>query len=428
MPPKKRIPTIDEVLAPGGRLSKSANLTGYQFRPQQAEACHAIEEAFKQPAHCLIEAGTGVGKTLAYLIPAVRAAAEGKKTVISTHTLNLQAQLIGKDIPLVASLFPEVKIDAVVMKGRGNYLCRQDLNVAEEDLFNTTDPLFQEIIKWVQDTNTGDVADLPFSYPHWFEIAASFDTCRQKECRFYDRCFYYKMRRKAGDANLIVVNHALYLSDIAMKRVEPDSALIPDHDYVVFDEAHHLEEVATKAFSIEANNRTIPHFVERVLRIKNLDINATRLGAIDEASEQLFRMFRANRQEFFFQEALDEETMPAAQATATQICTGLEGVARDLLDLAKEEKDARKDRLLGLARTATRLRDEIETLMFREEVGYIRWGGAGLIAQHADREAKPQASRPAHHPALHPHIRWRDPHRCAMGQSELGRARLCNTC
>src|SRR5579872_975502 len=99
MPARKRTPTIDEILGPEGRLSKSDRLTGYQFRAEQAEMCRAIEEAFNTGRHCLVEAGTGVGKTLAYLIPAVRAAARGKKTVISTHTINLQSQLIEKDIP-----------------------------------------------------------------------------------------------------------------------------------------------------------------------------------------------------------------------------------------------------------------------------------------------------------------------------------------
>src|SRR4051794_6457280 len=164
MAPRKSTPTIEEILMPGGRLEKSGRLPRYEFRAEQAEASQAVEEAFQTGRPGLIEAGTGVGKSLAYLIPAVRAAALGKKTVISTHTLNLQSQLIEKDIPLVQSLLKEVKVKAVAMKGRGNYLCKQDLDAAEADLFHATDPLFRGLKRWVRKSDTGDVAELPFTY------------------------------------------------------------------------------------------------------------------------------------------------------------------------------------------------------------------------------------------------------------------------
>jgi Rad3-related DNA helicase len=138
---RKRIPSIEDILAPNGRLAKA--LPNYQHRTEQIEACHAIEQALADGRVCLVEAGTGVGKTLAYLIPAIRAAAQGKRTVVSTHTLNLQTQLVEKDIPLITSLFPEVEITPILMKGRGNYLCLQDQDVAEADLFHAYDPLFR---------------------------------------------------------------------------------------------------------------------------------------------------------------------------------------------------------------------------------------------------------------------------------------------
>jgi len=377
MTDRKATPTIDEILTPGGRLEKSGRLPQYEFRPQQAEACHAVEEAFQSGLPGMIEAGTGVGKSLAYLIPAVRAAALGKKTVISTHTLNLQAQLIERDIPLVQSLMKEVKVKAVVMKGRGNYLCRQDLDAAEADLFHATDPLFRELKRWVRKTDSGDVAELPFVYSSWYEVAANQDTCRSKECHYFDRCFYYNMRRDAGDANLIVVNHALFLSDLVIRRTEPESSILPDYDYVVFDEAHHLEDVATKAFGLEVANGRIPRLVERIRRTKGLDINSARLSALDHLNDELFGAFQHDRQEFFFHDALDAEGDAATKDTVARLCTTLDEVNKELLEQVKEADASVKERLQGLSRMAARIREELHTLMFQEEPGYIRWGARG---------------------------------------------------
>ena len=112
------------------------------------------------------------------------------------------------------------------MKGRNNYLCKQDLDTAESDLFHLTDPQFLDVKRWARQTKAGDVAELPFSYGAWYEIAANQDTCRLKDCQHYDRCFYYGARRKAGESNLIVVNHALFLSDLLVRREEPQAASI----------------------------------------------------------------------------------------------------------------------------------------------------------------------------------------------------------
>jgi ATP-dependent DNA helicase DinG len=369
---RKRIPRIEDILAPNGRLAKA--LPNYQHRAEQIEACHAIEQALTTGRVCLVEAGTGVGKTLAYLIPAIRAAAEGKRTVVSTHTINLQTQLVEKDIPLITSLFPEVEIMPILMKGRGNYLCLQDQDVAEGDLFHATDPLFRELKTWSRHTETGDQADLPFVYPNWYEVAANQDTCRAQECRYYERCFYYRMRWRAAEANLIVVNHALFLSDLALRAAEPQSGILPAYDYVIFDEAHHLEDVATGIFGLEIENRRIPRFVERLRRIRDLDINYDRLDALDNLNTILFSPFQEGRQEFFLSDVLDEKAQAAFQEVASQICVSLGEVEKELLEKAKDAEGAEKDRLQGLGRMGGRMREEIQTLIFRNDPDYIRWG------------------------------------------------------
>lgn len=390
MPARKPTPTIAQILEPEGRLSQT--LEGYQYRTEQAEVSHAIEEAFNTGKHGLVEAGTGVGKTLAYLIPAIRAAARGKVTVISTHTLNLQAQLIEKDIPLVQSLFPEVNVKAVVMKGRGNYLCRQDLDSADADLFHTTDPLFRAVKTWVRTTETGDVAELDFSYPNWMEIAANQDTCRQKDCSYYERCFYYKMRWNATDANLIVVNHALYLSDLALRRADPQSSILPHYDFVVFDEAHHLETVATKVFGLELGNRRIPYFVERVRRARNLDISTERLQELDRLNEELFTPFQGARPDFFVDEMLDAERKKRMEEVANEICERLGIVSKELTKAAEAEEGVGKDRLQGMSRMAGRLHEEVHTLMFKVDPDYIRWGEHSQRTESRGRQFEPRTT------------------------------------
>lgn len=371
--PSIATPSIKEILSPEGRLS--AHLPGYEYRPQQVEACRAIDEALTKGKHCLVEAGTGVGKTLAYLVPVLRAIARGKKSVISTHTINLQTQLIEKDIPLVIRLFPELDVKAVLMKGRGNYLCLQDMDVANSDLFLSIDPLFRRLKGWARTTQTGDLADLPFVYPFWHEVAVNADTCRAQECRFYDCCFYYRMRRQATEANLIVVNHALFLSDLVLRRADPQSGILPNYDYVILDEAHHLEDVATKVFGLEFDNRRIPLLVDRIRRVRDLDINADRLDTLENFNLSLFNLLMGSKSEFFLQEALDADGLARLQETATGLCVTLHAIQSELLEKAKDADDIRKDRLQGLARMCARTQEELHTLIFSDAPGYIRWGG-----------------------------------------------------
>jgi len=369
-------PPPPSILAPGGAISEV--LPGYEYRTEQARVCHAIETALQSKRHCLVEAGTGVGKSLAYLIPAVLAAAAGKKTVISTHTINLQTQLIQRDIPRVMELFhvlmPKLEIKPVLMKGRGNYLCLQDLDAAEEDLFKVHDPFFRKIKSWSKKTRTGDMADLPFTYPEWYDVAANIDTCRSKDCRYYDRCFYFKMRWSALNANLIVVNHALFLSDLLLRTGSDALPVIPAYDYVIFDEAHHLEEVATKVFGLEVSSRQIPRLLDKLARTRGLEIDESRIKALEMMNDELFGMFQSERSDFFFHDVLDDSAEREARTTAGRIGIGLEGVQNQVNDQAKEADTPLKDRLEGLSNQGARLRAEIEMLFSQQGPDHIRWG------------------------------------------------------
>lgn len=368
----RHLPGIAEVLGPGGRLSRE--LDSYEHRPQQVEAASAVEEGLRRGGVCVVEAGTGVGKSLAYLLPAFRAAARGKTTIIATHTINLQQQLVEKDIPLVARLLPEVDASVALLKGRGNYLCFQDLDGAESDLFLAADPRFRDLKAWARRTDSGDFADLGFAFASWHEVAANQDTCRHQECRYYERCHYYRARWRAADARIVVVNHALLLSDLAVRRSDPESRVLPDYDYVVVDEAHHLEEVATRAFGLEVGNWRIPAYLERVRRLQGTALAPERLEALAALNDQLFEAFRGARPEFYLHEVLDADADERTRATVADACSVIEGLRNEILENARGAEGPLAERLQGLARMGGRLREELDTLTRGTDADYIRWG------------------------------------------------------
>jgi ATP-dependent DNA helicase DinG len=379
--------SLDWFFGPSGPLSTA--LEGYEVREQQVEAAKAVEHAMSAERICMIEAGTGVGKSMAYLVPAIRAALQGKRTVISTHTINLQHQLINTDIPLALSLFPEAgdKVHATTMKGRGNFLCKLEHHDARNNLFLLADPQFPALQKWISSaTWNGDVADLPFSFPAWTELSSTLDTCKGKECSFYGGCYYYDMRWYAAECQIIVVNHALFLSDLQLRASEAEGGLIPPYDCVVFDEAHHLEDVATTALGIEFGSRRISSLTDRIRHVRGLDIDKNRLKTLDDLSDSLFSSFDgAQRQEFFLEEIFQGESQNQLADGASAACAMLSEVQNELLEAAKNHEEL-KDRLDGLARMCGRTKEELQTLVFHEDESCIKWGqvssyGRGPVKQ-----------------------------------------------
>ncbi len=375
---KHKAETLEDFFCPSGPLATA--LGAYETRPEQVEVASAIERAMLEGKPCLAEAGTGVGKTMAYLIPAVRAALSGKRTVISTHTINLQNQLIQKDIPLVLSLFPGAaeQVDAVLMKGRGNYLCNQSLDNAKSDLFLMSDPQFARVKRWASRGDcTGDLADLPFTFSAWNEITSTAETCRAKECFYYSDCHYYQMRFAASESKLIVVNHALFFSDLAMRMEDPNSGVLPSYDHVVFDEAHHLEDVATKTFGIEFNSRRLVNLAERIKHLRGLDIDRTRLDTLEDLNGAFFQPFyQPSKSEFYFDDVLHEESRETTERYARDTCNSIAALQNDLLNIAKDDESLR-ERLEGFARLCGRTREELSRLMFEQDPDAIRWVGVG---------------------------------------------------
>ncbi|MEP6708037.1 MAG: ATP-dependent DNA helicase [Pyrinomonadaceae bacterium] len=234
----------------------------YEYRPGQIEMAQAVLRAFEGKHHLIVEAGTGTGKTLAYLVPAVASALAGRgRVVISTGTKNLQEQLMEKDIPFLQSVLPK-PFTAACMKGRSNYACLDRIARAEGmpilDGFEEIDH-FEEVSRWVRHTETGDraeLATLPENLRFWRHIDARAETCLGQKCPDFEPCFITRMRRRAVDADIVVVNHHLFFADLALRNGMYGQVL-PDYTAVILDEAHMIEDVASDYFGTQISNYQI---------------------------------------------------------------------------------------------------------------------------------------------------------------------------
>lgn len=253
-----------ETLAPNGLVARK--LTGFEVRPQQVRMARLVAEAFAQREHLIVEAGTGVGKSFAYLLPAIERVTEHRdRVVISTNTIALQEQLIYKDIPFLGSVLPR-EFTAVLVKGRGNYIGlrrlaqtsrRQDLLFARQE---ASDCLWK-IEDWAYETTDGSLADLPFApLPDvWERVRSEHGNCMGRRCPYYDKCFYQQARRRARNARLLIVNHALFFADLAVRRA--GAGILPEYDFAILDEAHTVEQVAGDHFGQSISDTQIRYLL-----------------------------------------------------------------------------------------------------------------------------------------------------------------------
>lgn len=255
--------TLRDIFGPGGLISQQ--LEEYEFRQEQLQMAHEVARAFTASEHLIVEAGTGVGKSFAYLIPAISLALKAEqKVVISTNTISLQEQLVTKDIPFLQRVLPR-DFNVVLAKGRRNYLSRRRLKNLmnyERGLFDTREEVEEiaEIAAWVDRTVDGSRADLPWQpQPQvWDKVVSDRDNCLGRNCETYDVCFYFKARREMYNADLLIVNHHLLFSDLAIRKdSEAAMGVLPDYDYLIIDEAHHLEATATNHASIDFSNTRV---------------------------------------------------------------------------------------------------------------------------------------------------------------------------
>ena len=254
---------IREAFAPAGCISQS--LTGFEVRPEQVEMAGAIQRAIVDCRHLAVEAGTGVGKSFAYLVPAIEYVCRtGEKAVISTYTITLQEQLINKDIPFLSDCIDQPFV-AALAKGRGNYLCKRRLEFAlrrQRSLFDDFGTELEQISNWAGVTEDGSLSDIPFlpKSQVWDKVRSEHGNCRGRKCPHFRDCFYWRARRRLDKADIIIANHALFFSDLVLR--EEGASILPDYKFVVIDEAHNIEHVAEDHFGINISNHRIRYLLD----------------------------------------------------------------------------------------------------------------------------------------------------------------------
>ncbi len=270
---------MEEIFGNGGLIAKYHK--DYEHRLGQIQMAEAVLRAFEEKKHLIVEAGTGTGKTMAYLVPAIAAAlGNRKRVIISTGTKNLQEQLMEKDIPFLQKVLPK-KFTAAYMKGRSNYACLHKIKKAEnQPILEGLDEMdyFDEVRHWSRETETGDRAELvnlPENISFWSRINAKSETCLGQKCPDFEACFITKMRARADEADIVIVNHHLFFADLNV-RGNQYGKVLPDYGAVIFDEAHLIEDIAADYFGFQVSNFQIDELVRDADNLPITDAVATR--------------------------------------------------------------------------------------------------------------------------------------------------------
>ena len=377
--------TLREIFSHGGLISQ--HLDGYEFRQEQLQMAHEVARALIDAEHLIVEAGTGVGKSFAYLIPAISVALKAEqKVVISTNTISLQEQLVTKDIPFLQRILPR-DFNVVLAKGRRNYLSRRRLKNLlnyERGLFDTLEEVEEvaEIEEWVNLTADGSTADLPWQ-PNpqvWDKVASDRDNCLGRQCETYDTCFYFKVRREMQDADLLIVNHHLLFSDLALRKDSEEAlGVLPDYDYLIIDEAHHLEATATNHASIDFSNTRVKWLLDSLSNLAKIFESRQLTTEVDEARDHANTLFRS------IIDAMEEVDDKRHGPTLTQrihtrnfvrnvLDTPLGNIAQTLKQLRDNTStEDEEQEITAHHRYCERLRDELDMIIEQSDSDYVYW-------------------------------------------------------
>ena len=366
------LPSLHDFFAPGGVLARSS--LPYEFRRGQLEMAQAVERALQDQRHLIVEAGTGTGKTLAYLLPALRlCAATGHRVIVSTGTKNLQEQLFFKDVPFLESLLGPLRV--TYMKGRANYLCRHKLfALRNQPILSGLEEIsqYQAIAEWEKTTETGDrveIDDLPEASAVWSKLDARSEACLGQSCADYGRCFITEMRRRAMESDVVIVNHHLFFADMAIRQQAggaPDAGVLPEASVVIFDEAHELEDVASSYFGISLSNlkfEELARDVETLLRAR---------GELKAEVVTAAQMIRERARLFF-------AALPAR--TSSRSGSG-EGRSEARMPFTNREEflEHQGDVYLGVLNALHRMEGELERLKAAEDAQPLR-RRAGMVRE-----------------------------------------------
>jgi ATP-dependent DNA helicase DinG len=362
---------VDDFFGPSGRLA--AALPGFEPRGGQAALAQAVADALEENEHLMAEAGTGTGKSLAYLVPAL---VSGKRVVVATATKALQEQLLTKDVPAAAAALGR-SVRVAVLKGRQNYLCRKSLVGVDQlgGLFRTSEDAadYERLGEWIETTETGDRAELSFepSPTLWAELSVGADRCAGRRCPFIGSCYAEAARGRAAEAELVIANHALYFADLALRQRTDGAGVLPEHDAVVFDEAHRLEEAAAAWFGGRislARLRQVARDVERHCREEETRLPARALADLDRAGTDLIAAFDPGSGRRRLTAADDHEL----DVYGSALVKALGGLADELAG-AGEEADALARRALGVA-------GDVEACLEFDDPDRVSWAEPGALA------------------------------------------------
>jgi ATP-dependent DNA helicase DinG len=364
--------TMADIFGPGGVLSERH--PGYEFRRSQLEMAELVDNAFLKHQHALIEAGTGTGKTLAYLIPAIQS---GRRVVISTATKSLQEQLFNKDVPFLQKYFaPNLKV--ALMKGRNNFLCRQKVHLMEgQPVLKGMDEIdwFSQIRDWEKLTETGDRAELTFlpdDSDLWNRIDARSDTCTSQKCPEFANCFITGMHQRAQEADLIIVNHHLFFADLAIRQ-DDFGSILPEYAAVIFDEAHEIEDVASDYFGRAVSSYKLDELArdaEQTLRLLQVSAPTVRrcVTQLRERAHSFFDAFPAREGRYPFEPSERAGFLEQNREAYDSLAMGLKRIEIELAALT-----TKPDEVINIARRAADVRRELAFLLESDEHNYVYW-------------------------------------------------------
>lgn len=378
---------VQEILGPNGSIAR--RLAHYEHRPEQLAMAEAVAEAMQKQHHLVAEAGTGVGKSFAYLVPAILSVcqptdpqAAPKRLIVSTHTISLQEQLMQKDLPLLRSVIP-LEFTAVLVKGRGNYLSLRRMNNAAAracSLFHQEEEIVElrQIVEWSKKTGDGSLADLSHSplSQVWDEVQSDSGNCLGRQCPTYKDCFYYRARRRAQNAQVLVVNHALFFSDLGLRQ--EGVSILPDYDAVIFDEAHTLESVASDHLGDNITQGQIEYVLNKLYN------DRTNKGLLVHhrltEAQQLVEKVRWRQQEFFddvsnwlADHGKSTVRVGEPEIVENQLTPALGQLASLVRQEGKGLKDEDKQDFVAAANRLAALADSIEGWRKQAAAGAVYW-------------------------------------------------------
>jgi ATP-dependent DNA helicase DinG len=371
----------DKLLGPEGLIA--VQWPDFESRPEQLEMARHVQKAMREGFHLAVEAGTGIGKSFAYLAGAIDQALQQRgKVLISTHTINLQEQLIGKDLPFLLNVLPQ-PFTARLAKGRNHYLCKRRLEYAMKrqlTLFEDDGAALINLSEWAKETTDGSLSDLPFIPPAtvWQAVQSEHGNCKGRKCPYFSKCFYGRMRRQLETADIIVANHALLFSDLVLKQA--GVGVLPDYKSIIIDEAHNMEHVAEDHFGIRISQYAIGYLLDRLYQPKKrkgvlaFQHHAEEAIQLVKKCRQAMQIFFAQVQAWYAHAGEDNNGRCEPECVEDNLTGTIKPLRLCLSKLVEQIKD--EDEQYEITRYADQLaalESEVKDFLFQRKEGCVYW-------------------------------------------------------